>query len=143
MFARILVVDDEPDMLDLIAFNLREAGCRVFTADNGRDGLRHAQRTLPDLILLDVMLPDMDGFSVCELLRKLPSTASIPVVMVTAIGGEMARAHGLGSGAIDFVRKPFEMANLIERIEHTLAHHVPSPPSHDPDDDYYYVKSIE
>lgn len=119
--ARILIVDDEPDIVELLSYNFRQKGFQVFTAQNGMEGLDRARRRLPDLILLDVMLPDLDGFTVCELLQRLPSTNNIPVVMLTALDGEMARYHGLQSGAVEFLRKPFETQLLICRVQEILA----------------------
>jgi DNA-binding response OmpR family regulator len=127
MIARILVVDDEPDMLDLLRFNLTQAGYEVRTAANGTEGLRQAQRLLPDLVILDLMLPDVDGFTVCELLRRLPSTASIPVFMLTAMSGEIPRCHGFESGATEFLHKPIQTRDLLERVRSTLMQREPNP----------------
>lgn len=120
MNARILVVDDEPDMLELLSFNLGQAGYEVRTAPSGTEGLRQAQRLLPDLVILDLMLPDIDGFTVCEMLRRLPSTASTPVFMLTAMSGEIPRCHGFESGATEFLYKPFQARDLLERVRSTL-----------------------
>jgi DNA-binding response OmpR family regulator len=111
------VVDDERDFLELISHGLERDGFRCTVARDGLDGLTKARETLPDAIVLDVMLPDLDGFTVCEMLRKQPSTARIPVVMLTCLGGTMSRLNGLSSGADQFMSKPFKMHELITSIE--------------------------
>ena len=95
---KILVVDDEPDIVELVAFNLEAAGYRVITATNGMEALNRARAILPDLIVLDLMLPELDGLSVCEILSRLPSTAPIPVIILTAWKGEISRMIGLEAG---------------------------------------------
>jgi len=120
MTQKILVVDDEPDIVELVAFNLREDGYEVLTAGNGMDALNLARAALPDLILLDLMLPELDGMAVCEILRDLPSTAAIPVVMLTAWSSEEARVLGLKSGADDYVTKPFSPRELVLRVGKVL-----------------------
>lgn len=119
--ARILVVDDEPDMLLLLEAHLRAAGYAVFTARDGLEGLQHAQSVLPDLILLDARLPGLDGMSACDLLRRLPSTAGIPVVIVTGYSGELPRDQAMAAGAVDFIDKPFQVEDLLRRIQNALA----------------------
>jgi len=123
MSAKILVVDDEPDVIELLAYNLTKRGYTVLTAVNGLEALNKARRELPDLILLDLMLEGIDGFSVCEILRHQPSTATVPVIMITALAGQIARANGLAAGANDFVCKPFSPHELIARIEGQLQLH--------------------
>jgi CheY-like chemotaxis protein len=105
--AKVLVVDDEPDVLDLVSYNLGQAGFLVETAADGADGLRKARSVSPDLILLDLMLPEMDGLEVCKLLRRDPKTNTIPIIMLTARAGEIDRIVGLELGATDYVPKPF------------------------------------
>jgi DNA-binding response OmpR family regulator len=117
---KILVVDDEPDLLELVAFNLKAEGFEVFTAANGPEALNQARALLPDLIVLDLMLPDLDGVAVCEILQRLPSTAPIPVVMLTAWSTDLARTVGLQAGAKDYVTKPFSPRELVSRIRSTL-----------------------
>ncbi len=116
MNGKILVVDDEPDLLDLLDYNLKADDYEVFTAKDGWEAVLQARTKLPDLVLLDVMLPGLDGFTVCEELRRHPETGKIPVIMLTAFRGEIARYHSIASGATDFVRKPFVLANLLRRI---------------------------
>ena len=117
---KILVVDDEPDIVELIGFNLRAEGYDVITAANGREALDQARSGLPDLIVLDLMLPEMDGLTVCELLHHLPSTAPIPIIMLTAWKSELTRLIGLDTGAKEYITKPFSPRELVSRINTTL-----------------------
>src|SRR5690242_19580680 len=103
MSTRILVVDDEQDMVELLSYNLRSSGFEVLAASNGLEALNKARRDLPDLILLDLMLDGLDGYSVCEILRRQPSTARVPVIMITALAGQIARLNGMAAGADDFI----------------------------------------
>ena len=137
MQERILVVDDELDMLDLIAYSLRIAHFEVFTAANGQEALNQARAVVPDLIVLDVMLPDLDGFSVCELLQRLPSTAATPVLMLTAVVGEIPRCHALASGAKSYMTKPFRVEELLQTIRYLLANR--TEPDLDPDPHYEVI----
>jgi two-component system phosphate regulon response regulator PhoB len=120
MSNKVLVVDDEPDLVELLSCHLKFGGYEVLRAANGLEALHQARRHLPDVILLDLMLDGMDGYSVCEILRAQPSTARIPVILVTALGGEIARLNGLESGADDFVRKPFVREEILRRVEAAL-----------------------
>ena len=117
---KILVVDDEPDMVELVSFNLRAEGYDVITAANGMEALNQARATLPDLIVLDLMMPELDGLSVCEILRRLPSTAPIPVIMLTAWKSELTRIIGLDTGAEDYITKPFSPRDLVGRVNSAL-----------------------
>jgi two-component system phosphate regulon response regulator PhoB len=117
---KILVVDDEPDALELIEFNLRNAGFDVATASDGAEALKKAKQALPALVLLDLMLPEVDGLEVCRLLRREPATAAIPVIMVTARAAEIDRVLGLELGADDYVTKPFSPRELILRVKGVL-----------------------
>lgn len=118
--AKILVVDDEPDALELIHFNLKNAGFEVTTADDGAEALKRARDLVPDLILLDVMLPEMDGLEVCRMLRRDPATRQIPIMMLTAKAAEIDRIVGLELGADDYVTKPFSPRELILRVKNLL-----------------------
>jgi DNA-binding response OmpR family regulator len=120
MHHKILVVDDEPDIVELVSFNLRGEGYDVVTAANGLEALNQARANLPDLIILDLMLPELDGLSVCEILHKLPSTAPIPVIILTAWKGELPRMIGLDTGAEDYITKPFSPRDLVLRVSHAL-----------------------
>jgi DNA-binding response OmpR family regulator len=117
MSHRILVVDDEPSVSDLIAYNLRKALYDVQVAADGRTALRLAREYQPDLILLDLMIPEMDGLDVCRELRK---TSGVPVIMITARGEEIDRVLGLEIGADDYVTKPFSVRELMARIKAVL-----------------------
>jgi DNA-binding response OmpR family regulator len=118
--SKVLVVDDEPDAVELVEFNLRKAGLNVVTAEDGLEALTKARAHVPDLILLDVMLPGMDGLEVCRNLRKDPKTASIPIIMLTAKGAELDRVLGLELGAADYVTKPFSPRELMLRVKNLL-----------------------
>ncbi|HWC58413.1 MAG TPA: response regulator [Verrucomicrobiae bacterium] len=113
-------MDDDADLVELISFNLKQAGHAIGTAVDGVDALKKARSMEPDLIVLDVMMPELDGFAVCEILRRDPATASIPILMLTALSSELGRLAGLGSGANDFVTKPFSPRILVQRIEELL-----------------------
>ncbi|MEO6033636.1 MAG: response regulator transcription factor [Verrucomicrobiota bacterium] len=117
----ILVVDDEPDALELIEFNLKNAGLRVKTASDGAEALAKARTIAPDLIVLDIMLPEMNGFEICKLLRREASTATIPIIMLTAKASEIDRVLGLELGADDYVTKPFSPRELVLRVKNLLA----------------------
>jgi two-component system phosphate regulon response regulator PhoB len=113
-------VDDEPDAIELARFNLRAAGYDVITAENGNAALRLARESIPDLILLDVMLPEVDGLEVCKILRRHPQTAAIPIILLTAKAAEIDRVLGLELGADDYVTKPFSPRELILRVRNRL-----------------------
>lgn len=118
---KILVVDDDPDMVELLTGVLQERGHSVVVARGGLDALHQGLRHAPDLILLDLLLGDMDGFSVCELLRSQRSTKSIPVVIMSALAGEMTRLNSLGSGAADFLGKPFRRDEVLRLVDQLLS----------------------
>ena len=139
MKQRVLVVDDEPDAIELIAFNLRNAGYEVFTADNGADAIRKARAFLPNLILLDVMMPEPDGLEVCKILRRDPTTARLPIIMVTAKSSELDRVLGLELGANDYVTKPFSPRELVLRVKNLLERRGPLPPQ----DELYEIHELK
>ncbi|MEY2467066.1 MAG: two-component system, OmpR family, phosphate regulon response regulator PhoB [Verrucomicrobiota bacterium] len=120
MRKKILVVDDDADIVELLCFNLKKAGFAIGTAVNGIEALKKAHSLAPDLILLDLMLPELDGFAVCEILRRDSVTANVPIIMLTALSSELSRMAGLGSGANDYVAKPFSPGVLVARIEKLL-----------------------
>jgi DNA-binding response OmpR family regulator len=115
MKSKILVVDDEPDALELIGFNLKRAGFDVVTASDGAEALRRARESPPALVVLDLMLPELDGLQVCRLLRGDSRTASIPIIMLTAKAGEIDRVLGLELGADDYLTKPFRRGRLPDQ----------------------------
>jgi DNA-binding response OmpR family regulator len=120
MKPRILAVDDEPDALELISTNLSSAGFIVVTAEDGEEALRKARANPPDLILLDLMLPEIDGLELCKLLRRDDTTRDIPIIILTAKSGELDRVLGLELGADDYVTKPFSPRELVLRIKGML-----------------------
>lgn len=120
MKPKILVVDDEQDAIELIEYNLEAAGYRVITAENGAEAVQKTRTTIPDLVVLDLMLPEVDGLEVCKILRRDPSTASIPIIMLTARASELDRVLGLEIGADDYVTKPFSPRELVLRIKKQL-----------------------
>lgn len=120
MKTRILVVDDEADVLELVEFNLRQAGYELTSAADGAEALKKAKAQLPALIILDVMLPEVDGLEVCKLLRRDPTTARIPIIMLTAKASELDRVLGLELGADDYLTKPFSPRELLLRIKNLL-----------------------
>jgi len=129
MRKKILVVDDDAELVELISFNLKQAGYSIGTANNGVDAIKKARSLEPNLIVLDVMMPELDGFAVCEILRRDSTTAAIPILMLTALSSELGRVAGLGSGASDFVTKPFSPRVLVQRIDELLEKTANSPQS--------------
>ena len=116
----IAVVDDEPDIVDLIILQLKKAGFRADGYLDGRKFLESLDKRVPDLVLLDLMLPDIDGLEICKLLRRKEAWASIPVIMITAKGEESDRVLGLELGADDYVTKPFSTKELVARVKSVL-----------------------
>ena len=126
MKPKILVVDDEPEAVELVEFNLKQAGFDVATAADGAEALKKARAVSPALILLDLMLPEIDGLEVCKLLRRDPVTAGIPIIMLTAKAAEIDRVLGLELGADDYVTKPFSPRELVLRIRKILDRRKPA-----------------
>lgn len=118
--SKILVVDDDPGILRLLQYILSHEGYEVLTASNGIEGLRVAQQEMPDLIVLDVMLPGLDGFEVCHRLRSGPATAQMPVLMLSAKGQEVDRQTGLKAGADEFLVKPVDRPKLLDTVRDLL-----------------------
>ena len=118
--AKILAVDDESDLTELIAYHLARCGHQVETAANGWDAITLISRDRPDLILLDLMLPDLDGFGVCEILRRNPVTATIPIIIISAWASQDSRYLGLELGALDYITKPFSPSDLVERVNRLI-----------------------
>lgn len=116
----VLVIEDEEDIADLVAFNLRRAGYQVETASDGIKGLGAAKALLPDLIVLDLMMPGMDGISLFKELKREPATRVIPVIMLTARGQTEDRIRGLEVGADDYMTKPFSPKELSLRVANLL-----------------------
>jgi len=120
MSQHLLVVDDEPDLLELVRVNLANAGFAVTTAATGREALASVRRERPDLVVLDLMLPDMAGTEVCRELRADASTARLPIIMLTARSDEVDRVVGFELGADDYVTKPFSPRELVLRVRAVL-----------------------
>jgi two-component system phosphate regulon response regulator PhoB len=118
---KILIVDDEQDAAELVAFNLNQSGFQVVTAADGAEALDKVHKHQPDLIVLDVMMPELDGLEVCKLLRRDSATAGIPILMLTAKATEVDRILGLELGADDYVTKPFSPRELVLRVRKLLA----------------------
>jgi phosphate regulon transcriptional regulator PhoB len=118
--ASVLVVEDEPDIRNLVVLHLTREGYRCRTAASGADALREARAQPPDLIVLDLLLPGMDGLEVCRRLRADPGTAALPVIMLTAKADEVDRVVGLELGADDYIVKPFSPKELVARIRAVL-----------------------
>ncbi len=120
VMTKILVVDDEPDAIELIKFNLKAAGYEVLTAADGEEALKKARAALPDLIILDLMLPEVDGLEVCKILRRDHRVSATPIIMLTAKAAEIDRVLGLELGADDYVTKPFSPRELVLRVKRLL-----------------------
>jgi DNA-binding response OmpR family regulator len=116
MKKKILVVDDEEDILHFLELVLREKGYEVATASSGHEALTRAQMVRPDLILLDIMMPQMDGWEVLKLLRVDEGTSDIPVAMLSARTEAKDRVQGLQEGAVDYICKPFSLQDLLAKI---------------------------
>ncbi|HEY3346389.1 MAG TPA: winged helix-turn-helix domain-containing protein [Nitrospirota bacterium] len=117
---QVLVVDDERDLVELLDYNLKNEGYSVLCAYDGMEALRLAQSNLPDIIVLDVMLPGMQGLDVLKSLRKKPDTQAIPVILLTAKSGEIDKVLGLELGADDYVTKPFSPREVVARVKAVL-----------------------
>lgn len=118
--AKILLVDDEQDILDLIKYNLEKEGFRVSTANNGKEGIAEAERTTPDLILLDVMMPEMDGMETCIQLREQPDLKNTIIAFLTARGEDYSQIAGFDAGADDYITKPIKPRVLVSRVKALL-----------------------
>lgn len=119
----ILITDDDPDILELLEYNLSSDGYNVITAQNGKQALQNAENKLPDLIILDVMMPEMDGFETCMRLKQNPKLKEIPVIYLTAKVDEYAEISGLDAGADDYITKPIKPRLLLSRIKAVLRRH--------------------
>jgi two-component system phosphate regulon response regulator PhoB len=122
----VLIVDDERDLASLVEFNLQQAGLHTAVALTGQQALALATQRVPDVVLLDLMLPDISGKEVCRRLRADPRTAAVPIVMLTARGEELDRVEGFEVGADDYVTKPFSPRELVLRIKAILRRAVPA-----------------
>jgi len=121
MVPRILVVDDEADFIELLKFRLAGLGCEFLVANDGVQALSQARQFKPDLILLDILLPDLDGLSVCDILRRQPVTKNIPIIFMSALSGDVTRRTA-AMRADDFFTKPLDLTRLERRILELLPH---------------------
>jgi len=117
---RILLVDDEEDILEFVSYNLQREGFRVFSARNGLEAIEMAGKVKPDLVILDVMMPEMDGIAACEEIRKLPSCKNVIIAFLTARGEDYSQIAGFEAGADDYITKPIRPKVLISRVKALL-----------------------
>ena len=120
MKKNILIVEDEPDAVELLELHLKNAGYDVTVAEDGDEALRKIHKSIPDLVILDLMIPEINGLEVCKVIRKDPATESIPVVMCTAKASEIDKVLGLELGADDYITKPFSPRELVLRVKNLL-----------------------
>jgi two-component system alkaline phosphatase synthesis response regulator PhoP len=123
---KILIVDDEPDILELIEYNLKKEGYQVFTARNGQEAVTEAKRSLPDLIVLDIMMPKMDGIEACRIMRTMPEFKNTFMVFLTARSEEYSEIAGFNVGADDYIAKPIKPRALVSRINAILRRNAPA-----------------
>ena len=126
MSANIYIVEDEEPIITLIKYNLEKEGYKVFFSENGNDGIKGIKNSLPDLVLLDWMLPDFSGVQICKNLKKDIKFKNIPIIMLTAKGEEEDKIKGLNSGADDYITKPFSFPELLARVKALLRRSKPS-----------------
>lgn len=122
----VLIIDDEEDIRDILSYNLKKEGFKVYTASNGKDGIEIARNSQPDIVILDVMMPEMDGIEVCDVLRKDPTTKHIRICFLTARSEDYSQIAGLDAGADDYVSKPIKPRVLISRLKALLRRNVSS-----------------
>jgi len=121
MARKILVIEDDPATLRLVDYSLKQEGYEVITAANGLDGIRKAMGESPDLVILDVMLPGLDGFEICYRLRAEPATAKLPILMFSAKAQEIDKDTGMRVGADDYLTKPSAPADIVSHVAKLLA----------------------
>ena len=120
MRKKLLIVEDNTELLELLRLGLKQAGFSVSTAATGVEALKKARTLSPDLIVLDLVLPELDGFAVCEALRREDATAAIPIIMLTGLTSEFTRYAGMESGADEYVTKPASAGQLLPKIKYWL-----------------------
>jgi len=123
---KILIVDDEPDILELIEYNLKKEGYQVYTARNGQEAVSEAKKALPDLIVLDIMMPKMDGIEACRIMRTMPEFKNTFMVFLTARSEEYSEIAGFNVGADDYIAKPIKPRALVSRINAILRRNAPA-----------------
>ena len=117
---KILLVDDEPDILEIVGYNLKSEGYQVFTANNGNEGVEIAQKVHPHLILLDIMMPEMDGIEACEKIRAIKSLENVIISFLTARGEDYSQVAGFDAGADDYITKPIKPKVLVSKVKSLL-----------------------
>ena len=117
---KILLVDDEPDILEIVGYNLKNEGYQVFTAENGAEGVKIAKKITPHLILLDIMMPEMDGIEACEKIRKINSLENVIISFLTARGEDYSQVAGFDAGADDYITKPVKPKVLVSKVKSLL-----------------------
>ena len=117
---KILLVDDEPDILEIVGYNLKNEGYQVFTANNGAEGVKIAKKITPHLILLDIMMPEMDGIEACEKIRKVKNLEDVIISFLTARGEDYSQVAGFDAGADDYITKPVKPKVLVSKIKSLL-----------------------
>lgn len=120
MRKKLLIVEDNTELLELLRLGFKQAGFNVCTAATGLEALKKARSLAPDLVILDLVLPELDGFAVCEALRRGEETSTIPVIMLTGLTSDLTRFAGMESGANEYVTKPASPEQLLPRIKHWL-----------------------
>lgn len=117
---RILLVDDEPDILEIVGYNLSQEGYQIFTATNGKEAIIQAKKNLPQLIIMDVMMPEMDGMEACEAIRKLPELSNVIITFLTARSEDYSQVAGFDAGADDYISKPIKPKLLVSKVKALL-----------------------
>ena len=117
---KILLVDDEPDILEIVGYNLRSEGYNIFTAENGEEAIKTAKKNLPHLILLDIMMPEMDGIEACEKIRKIKPLENVIIAFLTARGEDYSQVAGFEAGADDYITKPIKPKVLVSKVKSLL-----------------------
>lgn len=120
MTNKIVVIEDDPHIMHLITRTLQHSGYEVVTATDGSEGLRKVKEASPHLVVLDISLPGLDGYQVCHYLRNQPETATLPILMVTAMSRPSDQRRGFATGADDYLPKPFVLADLVNRVQSLL-----------------------
>ncbi|MFT4984276.1 MAG: two-component system alkaline phosphatase synthesis response regulator PhoP [Flavobacterium sp.] len=117
---KILLVDDEPDILEIVGYNLNQEGYQIFTAANGKEAIAKAKKELPDLIIMDVMMPEMDGMEACENIRKIPELRNVIITFLTARSEDYSQVAGFDAGADDYITKPIKPKLLVSKVKALL-----------------------
>jgi two-component system alkaline phosphatase synthesis response regulator PhoP len=117
---KILLVDDEPDILEIVGYNLAQEGYQIITAENGKEAIAKAKKELPDLIIMDVMMPEMDGMEACENIRKIPELSQVIITFLTARSEDYSQVAGFDAGADDYITKPIKPKLLVSKVKALL-----------------------